>query len=417
MPIAATSQRLAAVVRPRIVNPWRKMTPAPRKPMPVTICAATRDGSKLTTLPPWPKKPANPYAPTSVKSAAPAETSMCVRSPAAFSSSSRSRPMTAPRSAATASRRSVSSQPIETSVTRRLDRAPLLHGDALDTGRRELEQLVQLPAAERLALGRRLHLDETAVAGHDDVQVDVGGRVLCVVEVEEGFAADDADRDGGDGVAQGPAEPEAVERAPGGDVGARDRRAARAAVRLEHVAVEPQRALAERLEVAGGAQGAADEPLDLDRPPLLSARACLAGGALARRGWKQRVLGRHPADAATGEPARHAVLDRGGAEDDRLPLPPQRAAVRLLQEVRLNVERSQLSGPPAIRAAHRLPASAPCNRLLLGLVRGAPALGPARSPAELRACGGEARLMRPAPGRRSQPARRRRSGAGGSALP
>jgi hypothetical protein len=47
MPIAATSQRLAAVVNPRIVKPWRKISPAPRKPIPVTTCAATRVGSTV----------------------------------------------------------------------------------------------------------------------------------------------------------------------------------------------------------------------------------------------------------------------------------------------------------------------------------------------------------------------------------
>ena len=48
MPIAATIQRLAAVVSPRTVRPWRMIAPAPRKPMPVTICAAIRVGSKTT---------------------------------------------------------------------------------------------------------------------------------------------------------------------------------------------------------------------------------------------------------------------------------------------------------------------------------------------------------------------------------
>ena len=46
MPIAAASQSVAAVVRPRTVRPWRMIAPAPRKPMPVTICAAIRVGSK-----------------------------------------------------------------------------------------------------------------------------------------------------------------------------------------------------------------------------------------------------------------------------------------------------------------------------------------------------------------------------------
>ena len=45
MPIAAVSQIVAAVVRPRMA-PWRvRMMPAPRKPMPETIWEATREGS------------------------------------------------------------------------------------------------------------------------------------------------------------------------------------------------------------------------------------------------------------------------------------------------------------------------------------------------------------------------------------
>src|SRR5689334_4567142 len=138
--------------------------------MPVTICAAIRLGSKLTW--PWFRNSRKPYAETSVKSAEPSATSMCVRRPAAFSSSSRSRPITPPRSAATASRRSASSQPTDgRSVKRSLGDGALRLADLLDPGPRELEELVELRTRERVPLGRRLHLDEAAVAGHDDVQV------------------------------------------------------------------------------------------------------------------------------------------------------------------------------------------------------------------------------------------------------
>ena len=54
-----------------------------------------------------------------------------------------------------------------------------------------------LLVAERLTLGRALDLDEAAVARLDDVHVDVGGRVLLVVEVEQDRVADAADRDRG----------------------------------------------------------------------------------------------------------------------------------------------------------------------------------------------------------------------------
>ena len=62
----------------------------------------------------------------------------------------------------------------------------------------ERQQVVEVGARERRALGGRLDLDEAAVAGHDDVGVDLGGRVLRVVEVEQRHAVDDAARDGGD---------------------------------------------------------------------------------------------------------------------------------------------------------------------------------------------------------------------------
>jgi hypothetical protein len=43
MPIAAVSHTDAAVVRPRIAPRRVMISPAPRKPIPVTIWAATRD--------------------------------------------------------------------------------------------------------------------------------------------------------------------------------------------------------------------------------------------------------------------------------------------------------------------------------------------------------------------------------------
>ena len=75
MPMAATAQMVAAVVRPRTMSLRKKMVPAPRKPMPVTIWAATREGSVGL----------KPYAPTIVNRQEPRETMVTVRSPAARS--------------------------------------------------------------------------------------------------------------------------------------------------------------------------------------------------------------------------------------------------------------------------------------------------------------------------------------------
>ena len=78
-------------------------------------------------------------------------------------------------------------------------RYPLLGlAEALDPPLGEAEQLVERGARERRALGRRLDLDQAALAGHHDVGVDLGGRVLGVVEVAERPPVDHADADRGD---------------------------------------------------------------------------------------------------------------------------------------------------------------------------------------------------------------------------
>ena len=102
--------------------------------------------------------------------------------------------------------------------------------------------------------------------------------VLGVVEVQQRLAADDPARDRRDAAGQRRArsslpsstQPLAGERER--HVAARDRRAARAAVGRQHVAVDVDRALAERLEVHHPAQRAADQPLDLDRAAVGLAR-------------------------------------------------------------------------------------------------------------------------------------------------
>src|SRR6188472_1487678 len=214
---------------------------------------------------------------------APTQTSMCVRRPASCSRSSRSIPII-PASSAASTSRSSPSQSARLGATRSLGRDALRLGELIDPGGGEVEQLVERLTGERVALRGRLYLDELAVAGHDHVHVRVGARVLRVVEVEQRHPVDDADRDRRDRARQRLREPEAVERAGGGDPRARDRGAARATVGLEDVAVEPERPLTERLEVADAAERAADQALDLDRAAALLPPRGLALGALAGRG-------------------------------------------------------------------------------------------------------------------------------------
>src|SRR5436305_12346331 len=172
MPIAATTHNVAAVVSPRTESPSRMMAPAPRKPIPVTICAAMRDGSARTTLPPFTRNSWKPYAETIVKSAEPSDTSRCVRMPASRSRISRSNPIIPPRPHANA-RRTSASHPVSPGMllTRCIDGLLLEDGEVFDPRNREIEQLVEPCPVERHLLGGRLDFDEAAVAGPDDVDV------------------------------------------------------------------------------------------------------------------------------------------------------------------------------------------------------------------------------------------------------
>ena len=140
-----------------------------------------------------------------------------------------------------------------------------------------------------------------------------------------------------------------VPRRPGGRR-SRDRRSAR-----------------QRAEVGHGANRPSDQALDLDRPAALPSPARLPVGALAGRRRQERVLGGQPAAAGVAQPARNALLDGRRAEDLRLALRPEHCAVRLLEEVELDVERTKLVRPPPLsHAAASSSRSATCSTESIG---------------------------------------------------
>ena len=96
-------------------------------------------------------------------------------------------------------------------------RAPRLQLEQLrDAVRGEIQQRIELVAAEGVTFGRALHLDEAAAVVHHDVHVGLGLRILGVVEIEHRHAADRCRR---------------KPRRPGRAAGCRDERAARSARR------------------------------------------------------------------------------------------------------------------------------------------------------------------------------------------
>src|SRR5205823_529510 len=102
------------------------------------------------------------------------------------------------------------------------------------------------------------------------------------------------------------------------DVGAGDRGRPRAAVRLDHVAVDLESAFPEDVEICDRPQRASDQALDLVRPaadPPLDRLPWRAGVGGPRQ---HRVLGRDPAAGCAPEKWRLAVLDAYRAEDPGL---------------------------------------------------------------------------------------------------
>src|SRR5262249_24771782 len=121
--------------------------------------------------------------------------------------------------------------------------------------------------------------------------------------------------------------------------------------------------------VAHRPEGAPDQPLDLDGPPVRTAARDAALRALAGRRGKHRVLGGHPAAAVPLEPSRHALLDGCRAEDERPALPVEDRAVRLLQEVDTNLELAERVRPTAVgshAAAARRAAISTCSADAIG---------------------------------------------------
>ena len=226
---------------------------------------------------------------------------------------------------------------------------------------RETQQVVERGARERHLLGGRLHLDQLALARHDDVHVDLGGVVLAVVEVEQRRARNEPARHAprpsrcSGTRSSRPFVDEATQRQLERHEAAGDRRAARAAVGLEHVAVDVHAARAERIEVRDRAQGATDQALDLDRAPVLAPARGVARLAAAGRRRQHPVLGREPSAAGRLAPAGHRLHDRRRADHPRTAGSDQRRPVRAAHEAGIDLVRGA-AGPdarPSWREWHR----------------------------------------------------------------
>src|SRR5437867_2092539 len=137
------------------------------------------------------------------------------------------------------------------------------------------------------------------------------------------------------------------------DEAAGDRRGARAAVGLEHVAVDLDGALPERAEIGDGAQRTADQALDFLGASGLLAACRFAIGARVRGARQHPVLRADPAAAAVLEKRRHALLDARGAQHARVAELDEHRALGVPRVAALYAHRAQLFGRPLARPAER----------------------------------------------------------------
>ena len=127
----------------------------------------------------------------------------------------------------------------------------------------QIQQGVELIAGKGAALARTLQLDKLALLVHYKIHVRVRAAVFRIAQIQAGRALHHACADGGDLVdngrfAQLALADQPVNRANQRHKAARDGSRARAAVSLQHIAVNGDRALAQSFTIDCLAQRAAD---------------------------------------------------------------------------------------------------------------------------------------------------------------
>lgn len=179
-----------------------------------------------------------------------------------------------------------------------------------------------------------------AVAGHDDVHIDIGSDIVGVVEIESRMAVADSDADGGDAIANGVSVWGGVakfltEGIDDGDEATADAGSASAAVGLEDFTVDGEGTFAEFIEVGDCAERAADESLDFGGASVDFAGSFALFAGLGAAG-EHIVFGGDPAFSGADEPGWDIIFEGGGAEDEGIAAAIEHAPAGVFGEVALN---------------------------------------------------------------------------------
>src|SRR5690349_5431307 len=190
-----------------------------------------------------------------------------------------------------------------------------------------------------------------AAAGHDHVHVHFGARVFFVGEIEQGAVVHNSHARCRDSInqrrtLQHAGGNHAFERQCQRDECTSDRCRARSPIRLNHIAIEPHGALAERFLIRHGAQRSPDQPLNLLRAPGLLPACSFARGAFFRGARQHAVFTGDPSLSATLQESRNSIVNRRGADYTRVAEFDQHTAFRRGDKIRRDLQR-----PYLIRAA------------------------------------------------------------------
>src|ERR1700722_19136018 len=227
-----------------------------------------------------------------------------------------------------------------------------------DALRRKVQQLVEFMAAKRVAFCGALDFDKRAAAVHDDIHVGFGVRILRVVQIKNRRASVNAHRHGSHLPVQrvcddGASLEQSVDGIRQSHEAAGNRCGARAAVGLQHIAIDGHGALSQSLQIDDRAQRAADQALNLLCAAGLLAASRLACRARMGRARQHAVFGGHPALTGAAQESRHTLFDAGGAQDPGCAETHQHGAFGVLGKAALEFQFAQfVGGAPAGAKAH-----------------------------------------------------------------
>ena len=145
---------------------------------------------------------------------------------------------------------------------------------------------------------------------------------------------------------------QSLERQAEGDERSGNRGGARPAIGLNHIAIDPDGALAQLLQIGDRAQRSSDEPLNFLRPSTLLAPRRFASRAGQGRAGKHAILAGNPSLARVAQKHGNGFFHRGGADDASVPHLNQRRAFGSRDEVGNDVDRTKLVRRAVIAAKY-----------------------------------------------------------------